>query len=148
MATTSTAGNISGTIAQAIAAARDNPQLQKMIEDQIDTRKLAIKAAKTGGRVYNRRRVAKKVARKQAAVAGDRSVAGANAGDQTTGGATRKRGRVKGKIGFVLLALVAALVAALANPGTREQILDALFGAEEEFEYTSTTVTSSVNGNQ
>ena len=38
------------------------------------------------------------------------------------------------------LALVAAVAAVLVNEDLRRQVLDLLFGAEEEFEYESTTV--------
>jgi len=48
----------------------------------------------------------------------------------------KKRGRGKGLIGVVIVGGIAALV---ASEGLRKKVLDALFGAEEEFEYTSTT---------
>jgi hypothetical protein len=50
----------------------------------------------------------------------------------------------KGGIGrLLLLALVGGIVALAVSEGARKAVLDALFGAEEEFEYTSTT---SING--
>ncbi len=50
----------------------------------------------------------------------------------------------KGKLGRLLLvAVVGAVVALVVSEGARKAVLDALFGAEEEFEYTSTT---SING--
>jgi len=48
----------------------------------------------------------------------------------------KKRGRVKGLVGLALVGGIGALV---ASEGLRKKVLDALFGAEEEFEYTSTT---------
>jgi hypothetical protein len=49
----------------------------------------------------------------------------------------RKR---KGGLGkLILLALVGGGVALAVSEGLRKKLLDALFGAEEEFEYTSTT---------
>jgi hypothetical protein len=42
-----------------------------------------------------------------------------------------------------MLALVGAVVALILSEDARKTVLDALFGAEEEFEYTSTT---SING--
>jgi hypothetical protein len=46
----------------------------------------------------------------------------------------------KGGFGrFVLLGLVAGGLALALSEGLRKKVLDALFGAEEEFEYTSTT---------
>jgi hypothetical protein len=38
-----------------------------------------------------------------------------------------------------MLAIVAAVLAIVLSEGLRKTVLDALFGAEEEFEYTSTT---------
>ena len=49
----------------------------------------------------------------------------------------------KGGIGrFLLLGVVGTGVALAASEGLRKKVLDALFGAEEEFEYTSTTSSS------
>ena len=42
---------------------------------------------------------------------------------------------------LVLLTVVSAGVALAVSEGLRKKVLDALFGAEEEFEYTSTTTT-------
>ena len=50
----------------------------------------------------------------------------------------------KSKLGrLILLAVVGGIVALVVSEGARKAVLDALFGAEEEFEYTSTT---SING--
>lgn len=38
------------------------------------------------------------------------------------------------------LALIGAVAAVVLNEDIRRQVLDALFGAEEEFEYESTTI--------
>ncbi len=40
---------------------------------------------------------------------------------------------------LLLIAVVGAIVALAVSEGLRKKVLDALFGAEEEFEYTSTT---------
>jgi len=42
-----------------------------------------------------------------------------------------------------VIAIVGAVIALAVSEGARKAVLDALFGAEEEFEYTSTT---SING--
>lgn len=53
----------------------------------------------------------------------------------------RKR---KGRFGrLLLIAIVGAVIALVVSEGARKAVLDALFGAEEEFEYTSST---SING--
>jgi adenylosuccinate synthase len=50
----------------------------------------------------------------------------------------------KSKLGrLILIGLVAAALALIFSEDARKTVLDALFGAEEEFEYTSTT---SING--
>jgi hypothetical protein len=54
----------------------------------------------------------------------------------------------KGGIGRLLIVAVVGGGLALAlSEGLRKKVLDALFGAEEEFEYTSTTSTPSATGN-
>ena len=44
---------------------------------------------------------------------------------------------------LVLLTIVGAVLAIALNEDLRKAVLDRLFGAEEEFEYTSTTTASS-----
>ena len=51
-----------------------------------------------------------------------------------------KKRRKKGGLGkLVLLGIVGGGLALALSEGLRKKVLDALFGAEEEFEYTSTT---------
>jgi hypothetical protein len=51
-----------------------------------------------------------------------------------------KKGKRKGGFGKLLLLTVVGGVAAIAlSEGLRNKVLDALFGAEEEFDYTSTS---------
>jgi len=58
--------------------------------------------------------------------------------------ALRGRRKRKGGLGKLLLVSIVGGVAALAlSEGLRNKVLDALFGAEEEFDYTSTTQPSS-----
>ncbi len=145
MATTSTAGNFSSTIGGAISAARDNPQLKQLIEEQLDARKLAMTAAKTGGKVYRNRRVARKAARKATAAS---AKSGGAEPEVLEAQAAKKPAKRHGKGKLLVLLAIVAFSAVLANKDSREKLLDALFGAEEEFEYQSTTTTASVNGNQ
>ncbi len=53
----------------------------------------------------------------------------------------KKRKRRKGRV--LLLALIGAGAALALSEGLRKKVLDALFGAEEEFEYTASTTPSS-----
>ena len=58
--------------------------------------------------------------------------------------APRRKRKRKGGIGRLLLVgVVGAGVALALSEGLRKKVLDALFGAEEEFEYTSTTTAPS-----
>jgi hypothetical protein len=59
-----------------------------------------------------------------------------DASNQLRGKRTRKRGGI-GR--WVLLGIVATILAIALSESLRKAILDQLFGAEEEFEYTSTT---------
>lgn len=52
-------------------------------------------------------------------------------------GRQQKSGSALGKI--IVLAIVGAVAALVLSEDLRKQVLDRLFGAEEEFEYTSTT---------
>ena len=54
-------------------------------------------------------------------------------------GAEPKKQRSGGFGKLLLLGLVGGAVALALSEGLRKKVLDALFGAEEEFEYTSTT---------
>jgi hypothetical protein len=57
--------------------------------------------------------------------------------------APKRRRRRRGGVGKLLLVGVVGTGVALAlSEGLRKKVLDALFGAEEEFEYTSTTTAS------
>jgi hypothetical protein len=58
-----------------------------------------------------------------------------DAADSLRGRKKKKRG--KGRL--LLLALVGAGLALALSEGLRKKVLDALFGAEEEFEYTAST---------
>src|SRR3712207_1490441 len=54
---------------------------------------------------------------------------------------TKKQKRGKGKL--LLLVLVGGIAAVALSEDLRKKVLDTLFGAEEEFEYTSTTTPQS-----
>jgi hypothetical protein len=50
-----------------------------------------------------------------------------------------KRGKKRKRRGGLMLVLVGAGLAVALSEGLRKKVLDAVFGSEEEFEYTSTT---------
>jgi len=56
----------------------------------------------------------------------------------------KKKGGGLGKL--LLLVIVGAIVALVVSEDLRKKALDALFGAEEEFEYTSTTSPTNASG--
>jgi hypothetical protein len=125
--------------------ARENPYVQRLIEDEElrDSIKDAFEAAKGA---YERATGNGKGTVK--AVTSDKKVQKemrkAAESMQEASERLRKPKRRKGGMGrLLLLALVGGIVALAVSEGARKAVLDALFGAEEEFEYTSTT---SING--
>jgi hypothetical protein len=124
--------------------ARENPYVQRLVEDEELRESLrdAFEAAKGAyGRASGKSTVK--------AVAADKKVQKElrtatenlrDASERLRGGKRKK----KGKLGrLILLAVVGAVVALVVSEDARKAVLDTLFGAEEEFEYTSTT---SING--
>ena len=127
------------------STARENPYVQRLVEDEElrDSLKKAFEAAKGAyGRATSNGSAVK-------AVTGDKKVqrdlktAAENLRDASEALRAPKK-RKKSRLGrIVMLALVGAVVALILSEDARKTVLDALFGAEEEFEYTSTT---SING--
>jgi hypothetical protein len=123
--------------------ARENPYVQRLVEDDElrDSLRDAFEAAKGAyGRASGKGTVK--------AVAGDKKVQKElrTATENLRDASERLRGgkKKKGKLGrLILLAVVGAVVALVVSEDARKAVLDTLFGAEEEFEYTSTT---SING--
>ena len=120
-------------------AARDNAYIQKLIEDE-DLRDSLRTAFESSKKAYGRMSNGKGPS---AALLDDKKVQKElkeaatslrEAADTFRG--VRKKRR-KGRLLFVVL--IGAGVAMVASEGVRNKVLDALFGAEEEFEYTSTT---------
>ncbi len=127
------------------STARENPYVQRLIEDEElrDSLKKAFEAAKGAyGRATSNGSTVKAVTSDKK-VQRDLKVAAENLRDASEAFRTPKK-RKKSKLGrVILLALVGAAVALILSEDARKTVLDALFGAEEEFEYTSTT---SING--
>jgi hypothetical protein len=125
--------------------ARENPYVQRLIEDDELRDKLrdAFDAARGA---YERATDNGKGPVK--AVASDKKVQKElrTASENLRDASERLRApkKKKSKLGrLILLAVVGAIVALAVSEDARKTVLDALFGAEEEFEYTSTT---SING--
>jgi hypothetical protein len=128
------------------STARENPYVQRLVEDEElrDSLKNAFEAAKGAyGRATSNGSAVKAVTSDKK-VQKDLKLAAENLRDATEALRAPKKRKKKGGLGrLVLLALVGATVALILSEGARKTVLDALFGAEEEFEYTSTT---SING--
>jgi len=128
------------------SSARENPYVQRLIEDEElrDSLKDAFEAARGA---YSRATGNGKGAVK--AVAGDKKVqrdlrSAAESLRDASEALRAPKKRKKSRLGrLVLLALIGAGLALVFSEDARKTVLDALFGAEEEFEYTSTT---SING--
>jgi len=125
--------------------ARENPYVQRLIEDE-DLRESLKDAFEASKRAYGRATGNGKGTVK--AVTGDKKVqkdlrkAAENL--QEVSDRLRQPKKRKGGIGrLLLIAILGAAIALAVSEGARKAVLDALFGAEEEFEYTSTT---SING--
>jgi adenylosuccinate synthase len=122
-------------------AARSNPYVQRLVEDddlRENLRTAFESARKAYSRMANGKRPAKtlmddKKLHKELRESADSLREAADA----LRGAKRRKKRKRGR-GLLLLFIGAGLALALSE-GLRKKVLDALFGAEEEFEYTTTT---------
>ena len=129
----------------AAAAVQANPYVQRVIEDDElrDNVRVAYSAAKGAyGRLSNGKAPTKVLMDDKKLHKDLREAADAlrDAGTALRDGKKRKR---KGGIGRKLFVLVVGAGIALAvSSDLRNKVLDALFGAEEEFDYTSTTTPS------
>jgi hypothetical protein len=120
-------------------AARNNPYVNQLISDDElrDNLRTAYESArKAYGRINGKGPVKaltedKKVQKELREAAGSLRDAA-----ETLRGANRRKKRGGRKL---MLVLVGAGLALALSEGLRKKVLDALFGAEEEFEYTSTT---------
>jgi sugar-specific transcriptional regulator TrmB len=125
-------------------SARENPYVQRLIEDE-ELRENLREAFESAKKAYSR------------ATGNGKGPVKALTSDKKTQKELRKaaeklkdanerlqKPKKKSKLGrLILLAIVGGIVALVVSEGARKAVLDALFGAEEEFEYTSTT---SING--
>lgn len=128
------------------STARENPYVQRLVEDDElrDSLRNAFEAARHAyGRATGNGKGPVKAMTSDKKVQKDlRSAAESLREASERLQAPRKRR--KSKLGrLILFGLVAAAVALVLSEDARKTVLDTLFGAEEEFEYTSTT---SING--
>lgn len=125
-------------------AARENPYVQRLIEDE-DLRENLKDAFNSAKKAYGRATGNGKGTVK--AVTSDKKVQKEMRQAAEALQEARERlhkPRKKNRLGkLILLAIIGGVVALVVSEGARKAVLDALFGAEEEFEYTSST---SING--
>jgi adenylosuccinate synthase len=127
-------------------AVRSNEYVQRLVEDQElrdNLRSAFASARKAYGRV-NGKGPAKALENKKVQKELKEAAASLKeAADSLRG--QKKRKRRKGRILFV--GLVGAGLALALSEGLRKKVLDALFGAEEEFEYSASTTPESSGSN-
>jgi hypothetical protein len=123
-------------------AVRSNEYVQRFIDDEElreNVRNAFVSAKKAYGRINGKGPVKaldnKKVQRELKEAASSLK----DAADSLRGG--KKRKRRKGRL--LMIALVGAGLALALSEDLRKKALDALFGAEEEFEYTASTTPDS-----
>ena len=123
-------------------AARGNPYLQRLVEDE-ELRDNLRTAFESTRKAYTRMANGKgptKALMDDKKVQRELKEAASNLRDAADSLRGVKRRRKRGRRGKTLLLLIVGAGAALAlSEDLRNKMLDALFGAEEEFEYTSTT---------
>jgi hypothetical protein len=123
-------------------AVRSNEYVQRVIEDEElreNVRNAFVSAKKAYGRINGKGPVKalddKKVQRELKEAATSLK----DAADSLRGGKKKKRRKSR----LLLIALVGAGLALALSEDLRKKALDALFGAEEEFEYTASTTPDS-----
>lgn len=134
-----------GQAADLYSTARENPYVQRLMEDDElrDSLRKAFDAARGAySRASGNDSPVKAVTSDKKVQRDLRTAAESlrDASEQLRAPKKRKKSRL-GRL--ILLAMVGAAVALVLSEDARKTVLDALFGAEEEFEYTSTT---SING--
>jgi hypothetical protein len=124
---------------EAVGAAGNNPYLRRLMEDEdlrnslrdaVDAARDAYDRLSSNGNVIDAAIDDKKVHR-------DLKSAAENLRDASQRLRGEERKRHWGRL--ILVAIAGAILALVLSEGLRKSLLDAMFGAEEEFEYTSTT---------
>src|SRR5919112_6818632 len=131
---------------KAAVRARYNPYVQRVVDDE-DLRSDIVQAYESGrsafGRLSNGKSPSKALFDDKK-LQKDLKQAAESLRDATVALREAPKKQRSGGFGRVLLlGLVGGGLALALSEGLRKKVLDALFGAEEEFEYTSTTTPSS-----
>lgn len=144
--------NLNEKIAEASAQAKENPYLHKILEDE-ELRDNALAALASVRSAFDRASdkgwdnkadlIHDKKLRKELKKAAD-GLKQTKEDITAAGGKSAKKRHPLRKL--VAIAIIGGVIAVVVNEDIRKTVLDTLFGAEEEFEYTSTTAGSSTNG--
>ena len=130
---------------KAASQARSNPYLRRIAEDD-DLRQNIVDAYESARKAYSRLSNGKSPSKQ---IFDDKKLqkeiknAASSVRDASVALREAPKKKRRGGLGKLLLVGVAGAGVALAvSEGLRKKVLDALFGAEEEFEYSSTTTAS------
>jgi hypothetical protein len=138
----------------AAAAARSagrNPYVQRIIQDEVlrDNMVVAVEAARnayarlSNGKAPTKALMEDKKLHKDLRRSAD-ALRDATSALRDAPKASKPKAKRKGGMGRMLLvAVIGGAVALAASEGLRNKVLDALFGAEEEFDYSSNTTPAS-----
>src|SRR3954454_10872624 len=134
--------------AGAVSAAKDNPYVQRIVSDDDlrDNVRVAFESAKSAYERLSNGKAPSKAIMDDKKLHKDLKAAAEALRDAGSAlrEAPKKQKKRSGGLGRKLLILVVGAGVALAVSGDlRSKVLDALFGKEEEFDYTSTTSPSS-----
>jgi hypothetical protein len=123
----------------AVGAAGDNPYLRRLMEDEElrDSVRTAFDAAKDAYERLSRNGSVIDTAIDDKKVHKDLKKTAENLRDASNRLRGKEKKRHWGRI--IVVGLAGAALALVLSEGLRKAVLDKLFGAEEEFEYTSTT---------
>jgi hypothetical protein len=136
--------------AQAAAmSARNNPYLRRLAEDEDLRTNIADaydSARKAWARLSNGKSPTKQIFDDKKLQKEIRNAAGSIKDASVALREAPKKKRRGGLGKFLLIGIAGAGVALAVSEGLRKKVLDSLFGAEEEFEYSSTTTASSPSG--
>ena len=122
-------------------AVQSNEYVQRLVEDEElrDNLRTAFQSAKKAYSRINGKGPVKALTEDKKTQKELKQAASAfkDAADSLRGGKKRRRGKRRGRL--LVIAIVGGGLALALSEGLRKKVLDGLFGAEEEFEYTATT---------
>ena len=122
-------------------AVRSNTYVQRLVEDD-ELRDILRNAFESARKAYSRMSNGKgpvKAVAENKKVQRDLREAATSLKDAAESLRDGKKKKKRGKGRLLLIALIGGGIALAASEGLRKKVLDALFGAEEEFEYTAST---------